>query len=433
MKSKYLNLKIIFILLLITIVLSLIIPSGQISDGELYHVIKPQLNLSILEVIGVGFVGNEVVSGAFSLVFLIISILLFMNVVNYLKIFDSVIYYLTSKNINIKYVTILFSLFFIFGATTHGMYETTIAFFPVMLLYYKSYNISSIYAMQVLLYSLSVGHIGSLINPFMTTVAYESTSVDQVDSFTIRLILLLILIVITIAVLLYDLAKQNIQVNVKENQQVNIRFINLLIVNVTFLIMIINFMPIGFSNLNFYQIGAIFVIAGFILGYINKQNTDQTIDIMLSNMKQIFLVTFVIGFSRSIYVVLNYFIVIDVIVYSLSDVLVGLDTSVIVIITSIFFLIIGFFISSSSALALITIPILAPVFVNLGISEHVLVLIYQLTLGVLKIFSVTSPIVLSICLLGNVNYVDWFKKSIKFAVLIYFIGLSYIVIVGNML
>ncbi len=94
---------------------------------------------------------------------------------------------------------------------------------------------------------------------------------------------------------------------------------------------------------------------------------------------------------------------------------------VIIILLMFFYLVMGFLIPSTSALALVTIPIIGSAMMLIGFEGALTVTIYQSMIGVLKIIAPTSPLVIALLSLTGVEYSIWFKSIIKVVVLFIFV------------
>ena len=95
-------------------------------------------------------------------------------------------------------------------------------------------------------------------------------------------------------------------------------------------------------------------------------------------------------------------------------------------------LVLEFFISSSTAKAVLVMGILAMVFnsnPNLGLSKEMLVLLYTFGDGYTNVIFPTSPVLLISLSMIGVNYLTWVKKSslfflVNFVLVVAFIALG---------
>jgi len=87
--------------------------------------------------------------------------------------------------------------------------------------------------------------------------------------------------------------------------------------------------------------------------------------------------------------------------------------------TFIFFvyIILGFFISSSSGLAVLSMPIMAPLADVVGISRDVIVSAYQFGQGIMSFITPTGLILASLAMV-NVTYDKWLKFVLPLVIII---------------
>lgn len=442
--NKYLNLKILSILFLITIILCFIIPAGAYDytkNGEVipnsFHYLHNE-NLTFSQILTApidGFLGIQnnslhtintnntgTMAGAISLIVLILSISGFIYVSSEIKVLEIFLKKTISGKVNINRTTIYISLFFIINASLQGMYETALGFAPLLYLLYKEYNIDEMFILKLMLYSLGVGYIGGILNPFATLIALEQAGLNLIDGFLIRLILLIILTVIVQYILIRNLKRYDIY---KENsylEKEKLLFkekINLCLFSLPFLIMIIGLLPlkgigssdIGIAYLTLSEISMVFFITTFILALYNRMRVDDILDNILQGFSSMSGVIIAIGMARSIYILMYNAQISDTLIYWTSKMLADKNTIIIILILASFYFILSIAVPSSSALAFLTIPILTTTFQLININQILVVNVYLCMIGISKMVSLTSPVVIGLCVFFNVSYKEWLQTS----------------------
>ena len=81
------------------------------------------------------------------------------------------------------------------------------------------------------------------------------------------------------------------------------------------------------------------------------------------------------------------------------------------------YMILGFFISSSSGLAVLSMPIMAPLADVVGISRDVIVSAYQFGQGIMSFITPTGLILASLAMV-NVTYDKWLKFVLPLVIII---------------
>jgi len=359
--------------------------------------------------------------GSITLMFLVLTIGAYMQVINETRVLENFL----SNNLNfiatnLKLGVLLLMLFFAIGATTHGMYETTIGFAPIIILMYDKLGIKRIEVLYVMLLPLAVGHIGGTINPFATGIASSLLGISITDGLKVRLLLFLVLFLISFVIIILRLRKYNFKKVIIADKVSYNKFVLVLFL-VPFIIMIYAFIPNTFLKLDFITVGIMFVISAIIIGLIQRFKFDFILDLIFNGFRNYLLVAFAIGFARGIYVLLYNSYMSDTLINYMTLVLNERSFVVIIILLMFFYLVMGFLIPSTSALALVTIPIIGSAMMLIGFEGALTVTIYQSMIGVLKIIAPTSPLVIALLSLTGVEYSIWFKSIIKVVVLFVFV------------
>jgi uncharacterized ion transporter superfamily protein YfcC len=375
----------------------------------------------------IAYNNSGVMAGSISLMFLILAIGAYMQVINETKVLEN---FLTNNlsfiSVNLKFGVFILMLFFAVGATTHGMYETTIGFAPIIILMYDRLGIKRIEVLYVMLLPLAVGHIGGTINPFATGIASSLLGISITEGMKVRVVLFLILFLISFIIIIYRLKKYNLN-DVIVNEKIPYNKIILVLFIVPFIIMIYAFIPNSLLKLDFITVGIMFLISSLIIGLINRFEFETILDLIFNGFKTYLLVAFAIGFARGIYVLLYNSYLSDTLINYMTLLLNGKSFVLVILLLMIFYLVMGFLIPSTSALALVTIPIIGSAMMLIGFEGALTVTIYQSMIGVLKIIAPTSPLVIGLLSLTGVEYITWFKSSIK--VVFLFIVIIFLVLI----
>ncbi len=417
LKNKYFNIYIILVIFLFITGISFLIPKGVylFDDSnqiliDSYHLID-QSNISLKEFLLVPLMGLK---SSFSLLLLILSIGVFISVCNNLNVIDNFINKYVLSKTDIKKLTVLISLFFIIGATTHGMYETTIGFAMIISLVYKRYNVDNIFVLKLILFPLSVGHIGSTINPFLTGVAATNANISMFDGFLIRLLILVIFSFITIVYLLNDLKKYDvIEADVSNVEVIIDNKANYLLFITPFILMVIMLLPIGMS-FNLTDVSLVFIFFSVLILGINRAFSLAPI---ITGIYQMRIVILSIFLARCIYVFMQSANINDTIIHFATSNLQGYNELFMIIILCVLVVIFSILIPSTSALAMILIPILAPTTLMLGFSDDFIVTLFQMMCGSIKMISITSPLVVGLITIYEIDYKQWFFASYKFSIM----------------
>lgn len=436
--NKYTNLYIIAVMIVIAIFFSVVIPSSELSTTPVMSIesvpkdmsISDYLTAPIDSLIGINDgetikVGNSgLLNGSISLVLLILAIGSFISIVTRVGIFESIIETITNSNLQISRITILLCLYFILCAASFGLYESAVCYIPLLMQLYKRYNVSSEYPVKLLLLSLSVGYIGSPINPFATLIADQITGNSE-NLFVIRTIFLIVLTIFLIGYLLFDIRKYNIKnVSISEpTYPVNkLRTINLLIFLFPYVYMTIGFIPNFLFNASMSLVTIVFITCGLVIGLVNHLSLTESIDQMIMGLSNLMMIVVVITLARSIYIILYNSHVLDTIIYQIVTFISPLNSILILVVITIVFMIFSYIISSPSALAMITLPVFGSALNMAGISISSTVTLFLLIHGISKMGAITSPLVIASLNQSELTYQQLISSIKPFMVISLILG-----------
>ena len=142
-----------------------------------------------------------------------------------------------------------------------------------------------------------------------------------------------------------------------------------------------------------------------------------------------------IALAASVKFVLEEGHVLDTLVNQINNQINGGNTIIIALAIYLIVLVLEFFISSSTAKAILVMGILAMIFKanpNLGLSKEMLVLLYTFGDGYTNVIFPTSPVLLISLSMIGVNYLSWIKRSsllflVNFLLVAAFIALGVVI------
>ena len=337
-------------------------------------------------------------------------------------------------------ITALISL----GGTTFGMAEETIAFYPIIVPIFLAAGYDALVAIAAIYLGSSIGTMASTVNPFSTVIASNTAGIDFTSGMGLRLAMLIIGTIICIVYtvkyaekvkkdpsksLIYH-QKEELEVQfLADHDESNIPEFNLgrklilIIFAASFVIMVYGVKELGWW---FGEITQLFLGLTFILALFAKLSEKEFVDEFVTGAADLLSVALMIGLARGVTIIMDNGMISDTILNTLS---VGVShMSGVVFSTFMYFVysILGFFISSSSGLAVLSMPIMAPLADVVGVNREVIVTAYQFGQGLISFITPTGLILASLAMV-NVTYDKWLKFVTP---LIVIISILAIVILG---
>ena len=173
-----------------------------------------------------------------------------------------------------------------------------------------------------------------------------------------------------------------------------------------------------FLNWWFEEMQALFLTIGIIIMFISGIPEEKVIKIFMEGAGEFLGVVTIIGFAKGINKILTDGFISDTILYMLSNLIKNLPKQIFVIILYFIFMILGLFIQSSSALAVLTIPIMAPLADDVKCSRKLVINTYMFGQNFISFLSPTGLTLIVLQLVG-MKYTHWIKFIWLFVVVLF--------------
>ena len=153
---------------------------------------------------------------------------------------------------------------------------------------------------------------------------------------------------------------------------------------------------------------ALFLVVSVILGVLLGIPEKVFVDKFTTGAGELIGVGLIIGVARAVNMILDQGAVSDTILFKLSSMVDGMNSSIFIILMMFIFVILGFFINSSSGLATLSIPIIAPLADAVGLPREVIISAYIFGLGMISFITPTGLILATLDMV-DVTYDKWLK------------------------
>ena len=325
---------------------------------------------------------------------------------------------------------------FALGGTTFGMAEETIAFYPLLIPVMVAAGYDTVTAVSVILLGAGAGVLGSTVNPFATGIASGFAGVSMGENIGLRLVILVLAVSISMGfVMLYgrrvhaDPARSLVAAQREENLRhfsvdpgagaalSGKQRLALWLFALTFLVMIYGVIPFADMGITwlptlgwwFPELSALFWVAAVVTGLLCRVGEADIVDGFVSGAADLLGVAFIIGISRGITVIMNSGMITDTILRWGEEALSGLGGVGFVLASFGIFVVLSFLIPSSSGLATLAMPIMAPLAEMTGVSRALVVTAYQSASGLVNLITPTSAVVMGALAIGKIGYGVWLR------------------------
>ena len=340
----------------------------------------------------------------------------------------------------IPVLMIAFSL----GGTSFGMWEETMAFYPLLIPVFLAAGYDAVVGISVILIGAGAGVISSTVNPFATGIASGFAGVTLGDGILLRVLQWLVFEGVAIWYVASYAAKVKkdpsrsvvgvgsgrLQVTADKPIELTQRRKAILVIfGGVFLIMTYAVIPfdemgLGLPTLGWWfpELSALFLVGGVIAGLIDRMKETEIAETFVAGCADLLGVALIIGISRGITVIMNDGAVTDTILYWGEQALAGAGAVLFVVLVYLIYLPLSILIPSSSGLATLSIPIVAPLGRFAGVGGDLVVTAFQSASGLVNIITPTAAVVMGALALGKVGYDQWFKYIWK--LILYFLALT---------
>jgi uncharacterized ion transporter superfamily protein YfcC len=316
------------------------------------------------------------------------------------------------------------------GGTTYGMAEESLAFYALVITVLIAAGYDALTGAAVVLLGCGIGTFGSTINPFATGIASGFADVSLSAGLVGRIVLLIGGLAIGIFFVLryadrvkkdptnsvvYDLKEENEERFKTESDadaaMTGTHKVILLVFGLAFVAMMYGVIP--WEDLGiplptwwwwFPEMTASFLLFAIIIGLIARMGEGNFTSTFVDGARELLGVALIIGIARGITVIMNNGEITDTVLHWAELALDDVGKTGFSIVMFLLFLPLSFLIPSSSGLATVAMPIMAPLAGFVNVPAELVVTAYQSASGLMNLFIPTSAVVMGGLAIARVPY-----------------------------
>lgn len=370
------------------------------------------------------------INGMYEGVDIIIFILIiggFIGVVNHTGAFDSGIAHL-AKTLDgkEKWLIIIITSLIALGGTSFGLAEETIAFYPILVPVFLAVGYDAMVAVASIYVGSSIGTMASTVNPFATIMASNAAGINWTSGIVGRGIMLVVGTGICILYIikyaekvkkdpsksLIFAQKEAIEKKFlhatadKETREYDMRtkFV-LAIFALSFIVMIYGVSKLGWW---FLEMTTLFFVASIVVAVIERIDERAFVSEFINGARDLLGVALIVGIARGVTMIMDHGLISDTMLYYASNIVNGMGKGVFINVMMVLFAGLSFFVPSSSGLAVLSMPVMAPLADVIGVPREVVVSAYQYGMGMMAFITPTGLILASLMMV-DVTLDKWFK------------------------
>jgi uncharacterized ion transporter superfamily protein YfcC len=321
---------------------------------------------------------------------------------------------------------------FALGGTTYGMAEESLAFYALVITVMIAAGYDALTGAAVVLLGCGIGTLGSTLNPFATGIASGFAGISISDGLVSRLIILLISLAIGIFFVLryadrvkkdpstsvvYDMKADNEARFQGQEEGGEVHALTgrhktiLTVFGLAFGVMMYGVIPwedigVGLPTLWWWfpEMTASFLLFAIVIGLIGRMREAELTEAFVNGARDLLGVALIIGIARGITVIMNNGQITDTVLHWAETALGDVGKAGFSVVMYLLFLPLSFLIPSSSGLATVSMPIMAPLADFVNVPASLVVTAYQSASGLMNLFIPTSAVVMGGLAIARVPY-----------------------------
>lgn len=325
-----------------------------------------------------------------------------------------------------SWLIIVLSFLFCLGGASFGMAEEGLVFYPILIPVFLAAGYDLLVPVAVIFAGTQMGTLSSFSNPFSTIIASNAAGVNWSDGIAERMILF----VITSAILVWYIVRyankikndpsksllfvmqqagdnptqQRQQSDYSQTPPLDTRS-SLLLVQFfsTFIIMIIG---VVFLDWWLLEMTTLFFASSILLALVLRMRETSYISQFIEGAKGLLGVALIIGTARGVTIILNEGNISDSIIFYAANLVSSMPPALFIVMLLMMYMVFTLFISSSSGMAVLTMPIMGSLAMLVHVPGREIVNAYLFGMGIMGFITPTGLILPSLAL-TNISLKTW--------------------------
>ena len=312
------------------------------------------------------------------------------------------------------------------GGTTFGLAEETIAFYPVLMPIFLLSGFDAITCVAAIYIGAALGSMFSTVNPFSVVIASNAAGISFMQGLTFRIIALVLGSAIAVAYMFFYAQKvkkdKTKSLVYAEEKEIYERFLGnydaekqteftwrrklcLIIFALAFPVLIWGIVG---NSWWFGEMSALFLGVAILIMFFSGLSEKDSVNTFIAGAADLVGVVLTIGLTRSINIVMDRGFISDTILYYSTEAVTSMNKGVFAVAQLVIFSVLGFFIPSPSGLAILSMPIMAPLADTAGLSRELVINAYNWGQGLMAFITPTGLILVTLEMAGT-TFNKWLK------------------------
>ena len=158
----------------------------------------------------------------------------------------------------------------------------------------------------------------------------------------------------------------------------------------------------------FGEMSGLFLAIALIIMFLSGLGEKKAVEVFIDGASDLVGVVLIIGVARGINIIMDNGMISDTLLFYASGIIENMSRGIFAVVQMIIFTVLGFFIPSSSGLATLSMPIMAPLADTVNVSRALVVTAYNWGHGLVQFITPTG-LILATLEMVDVTYNKWLK------------------------
>jgi uncharacterized ion transporter superfamily protein YfcC len=356
---------------------------------------------------------------------------------------------LTHLSVSMKgreaWLIIILTFLFSFAGSSYGMAEEALVFYPVMVPLFLAAGYDLLVPVAVIFGGTQLGTLSSFTNPFSTIIASNAAGVSWADGLAGRILMFIVSTAITIWYIVRYAQKvkrdptkslvyrmdgaikspyEEIAPGTTEaSLEVKTKLLLFLFL-ATFLTMIAG---VVWYDWWLTEMTTLFLGASILIAIILRMKERVFIEKFINGAQSLLSVAFIVGIARGVTIVLNEGNISDTILYYSAQLVGNMPPALFIVMLLALYMVFTLFISSSSGMAVLTMPIIGALAIIVAVPGREIVNAYLYGMGIMGFMTPTGLILPSLAMV-NVSLKAWWRFIYPLLVILFIVCSLFLVI-----
>ena len=333
---------------------------------------------------------------------------------------------------------------FAFGAGAISIYEECLPFVPIMVVFALALGFDSLTGAAMVILGLSTGYAAAFMSPVVVGTAQHIAGLELLSGMWFRCIMFGVFAIISCGYMFMyarkiaknpqlsatyeiDMARpEHAEMATDELVEMTLpRALTLIVLLLTFVVLGYGVMQLGWW---YAEITGCFMGLGFLSAIINRMHYNQFADVFLRGLADIAGAAMVICFAQTVLVIMTEGNILDTVLYSASSVLENFPPLLCAIGMYLFQIFVSFVAPSGTGMAVLTMPVLAPLGELTGVTPQTSVICFQIADGITDALTPCCGFLMMALGVAGIPYEKWVKFAWKFLLMQYLLGVVFVII-----